>query len=52
MPQAGFETAIPTNERRQTPALDGVAIGIGIVHFIPEYYFCSCLMRASLLEII
>ena len=50
VPQAGFETAVPTNGRRQTPALDGVATRIGIVYFIPECYFCSCLMRASLCE--
>jgi hypothetical protein len=31
MPPAGFEPAIPANERPQTHALDSTAIGIGHV---------------------
>jgi hypothetical protein len=29
MPPAGFELAIPENDRQQNHVLDGVAIGIG-----------------------
>jgi hypothetical protein len=33
MPQTGFETEVPANERPQTNALDRAATGIGILGF-------------------
>ena len=37
MPQAGFEPTVPASEPLQTRAVDGVATGIGVVHF-NQYY--------------
>jgi len=39
MPSAGFELAIPANERPQAHTLDGAATGIGLPDFILDSNF-------------
>jgi len=43
MPPTGFEPAIPTSDRWQTPALDRAATGIGICQLlVHEYLISNC----------
>jgi hypothetical protein len=47
IPPAGFEPAIPVNERPQTHALDGTATGIGRLIITQKYYAYECTASQS-----